>query len=631
MNNATPLAASAVPATVDHLSRHAPFDRMEREDLAHLASRLTLAYYGRGEVLLAPEDGVPGFFYIIRQGVVQGEQGLAEGEDAACWELTEGECFPLGALLAKRPVNSTYRAREDTFCYQLPLSEFEHLLEKSHPFRDFCTRRIASLLEESKRLLQAHYSQAGSERQSLESPLASLMRQNPYRCPPTTPLREVLATLQEKRIGSMVIVDEADHPLGIFTLHDVLERVTLAGRALDTPIEAVMTPAPISLPPHAPAFEAALVMARHGFRHVLVSEAGKLVGLVSEKDLFRLQRIGLRQVGNAIRAAQNLDELTHAAADIRELGHNMLAQGVGAEQLTQILSTLNDLLTQRLIEQELRDETLAQRFCWLALGSEGRLEQTLNTDQDNGIIFEAREGEDADALREKLLGFARRVNEGLAACGFPLCRGEVMASNPKWCLTREEWQDTFADWMFRGDAPVLLNATIFFDFRPLYGRADLADALRAWLNAHIRENRLFLRHMAENALRNRPPLGLVRDFAVGEDHALDLKLNGITPFVDAARVFGLHVGAREAGTVPRLYAAAAHWHLDPAEVSAWADAFQFIQLLRLRLQHEQAAAGQPPSNRLDPDTLNPLDRRILKETFRQARKLQALLEKYFQF
>ncbi len=638
MSPSAPLAPNALPATLEFLTRHAPFDRMAREDLAYLVERLNLGYYGKGEVVLSPEQGVAQRFYIIKQGAVQGEQDIARGEqDSAYWELTEGECFPLGALLAKRSVSSIYRAKEDTFCFELPADAFDALLQRSAPFQDFCTRRIASLLEQSKHIIQAHYSQSSTEQQSMNSPLSAILRREPVSCSPATPIKTVLETMKRQRIGSMVIVDEGRKPVGIFTLHDILDRVSLNGTDLTAPIEHVMSRDPTTLPPHALAFEAALVMARQGFRHVLVTEGDRLVGLVSEKDLFSLQRVGLRQVGTAIRNANDQESLKQSAQDIRQLGHNMLAQGVAAEQLTQILSTLNDLLTTRIIELELAVLPPAQRqaidgkFCWLALGSEGRFEQTLNTDQDNGIVFEVAEGEDPETLRQHLLPLAQRINQALDACGFPLCRGEVMASNPKWCLALGEWEDTFSDWIFRGDRPVLLHATIFFDFRPLYGRADLAHDLRAWLQAKIKESRPFLKLMAENALGNRPPLGMVRDFAVGEDHTLDLKLNGITPFVDAARIFGLYAGIGEASTIRRLRAAGELWRLSPVEVGGWVEAFLFIQLLRLRLQHEQAQAGRTLSNKVDPDTLNDLDRRILKEAFRQGRKVQALLEKYFQF
>jgi CBS domain-containing protein len=381
-----------------------------------------------------------------------------------------------------------------------------------------------------------------------------------------------------------------------------------------------------TLPPHAPAHAAALAMARQGIRHVLVTDGGRLTGVISEKDLFSLQRVGLSQISTAIRHAADLPLLKQCAADIQQLSRNMLAQGVAAEQLTQIITTLNDLLASRIIELALRDSPAADLdFCWLALGSEGRFEQTLNTDQDNGIIFAPRRGEDPDALREVLLPFARRVNLALAECGFPLCGGEVMASNPKWCLSLEEWKLTFDRWIYHGAPMDLLHSTIFFDFRPLYGAVDLGASLREWLQSAAPKNSRFLHQLAVNALRNRPPLGVVRDFVTGDGHTIDLKLNGITPFVDAARIFSLAIGGAHTNTLQRLREIAAPLKIAPRDVAAYCEAFLFIQLLRLRLHHAQAERGEPLTNRVDPDTLNNLDRRILKEAFRQARKLQTKL------
>jgi CBS domain-containing protein len=617
---------SLITATADHLSRFAPFDRMAKEHLAWLAGQLKLAYYAKGEVVLAPEHGEVQTFYIIKQGVIQGER-----ETEGAWlELHEGECFPIGALLARRAAISVFRAQTDVFSYELTAAGFHELLRLSQPFHDFCTLRLADLLQQSQRQTQAHYASAVSARQSLENPLSAITRRDPVSCAPDTPLREALETMRELGIGSIVVVDGERRPVGIFTVHDLIGRVILPGADLATPMRQMMSPDPIALPSSAHAFEAAMVMAKHGFRHVLVADDGKLTGVVSEKDLFSLQRIGVTQVSATIRAATNQDQLRRAADDIREIGHNMLAQGVGAEQLTQILSTLNDLLTSRVIELEcVAAGPCRHTFCWLAFGSEGRLEQTLATDQDNGIIFTVAPGEDVDTVRRDLLGFAEGINQALDACGFPLCKGEIMAMNPKWCLSLDEWKATFGHWIDAGDPESLLNASIFFDFRPLYGKESLADDLRQWLLGRTAATPRFLHQMAANALRNRPPLGLVRDFVVeseGENaDTLDLKLNGSTPFVDAARVFALATEVAVTGTAARLRAAGAKLNIAKPEVEAWLAAFFFIQLLRLRNQHEESEAGEAMDNRINPDGLNDLDRRILKESFRQARKVQSRL------
>ncbi len=593
-----------------------------------------MGYYPEGEVIVSPEQGVVDRFFVIKQGVVHGEQNVAKASDADTWlELTQGECFPLGALLANRSVASTYRAGKDAFCYELPAAAFSELIGMSAAFRDFCTRRIANLFEHSKHVIQAQYSQSSAEQQSLASPLSALIRCEPITCPPETTVREVLHIMQAQRIGSMVAADSETRPLGIITLHDVLDRIAIPQIDLEQPVINIMSTQLSSLPPQALAHEAALLMARRGFRHVLVVDNERLVGLVSEKDLFALQRVGLRQIGTTIRHAETIEVLQQGAADIRSMARNMMAQGIAPEQLTQFISTFNDLLTARVVELECRASgitgtPLHDGLCWLALGSEGRLEQTLNTDQDNAIIFQVPEGMTADQVREKLLRIARRINETLDQCGFPLCKGEIMASNRKWCLSLDEWKHAFSAWISGGSPEALLHASIFFDFRPLYGEFDLAQDLRAWLGRVARENSRFLHMMAENALHNRPPLGVVRDFVVGKENKIDLKLNGITPFVDAARIFSLAAGVADTNTIQRLRLSAEKLRIDEAEISAWIDALLFIQVLRMRRHDEASAQGgadQALDNRIAPEKLNELDRRILKEAFRQARKLQARL------
>lgn len=615
-------------------SAHAPFDRMEPAHLLWMLERMQLGYYAQGEVIVSPEQGVVERFLVIKQGMVQGEQNVAHASEADTWlELVEGECFPLGALLAYRPVASVYRSVVDTFCYELPLADFHTLLGLSAPFRDFCTRRIANLLEHSKQVIQAQYTQSSTELQSLTSPLSAIIRGSPITCAPDASVREVLARMHEARIGSMIAVDEAGRPLGILTLPDVLERIALPQIDLDLPVIGIMTTQLTFLPPHALAYEAALTMAKQGFRHVLVVENERLVGLVSEKDLFALQRVGLRQIGSAIRHAKNLEELQQSAADIRHMAHNMMAQGVAAEQLTQFISTFNDLLTSRVVELEyaasgIGVSQLAGKLCWMALGSEGRFEQTLSTDQDNALIFTVPEGMTADGVRQLMLPVARRINETLALCGFPLCRGNVMASNPEWCLSQDEWMHKFSNWISNGTPVALLHSSIFFDFRSVYGAHELTEELRLWLSRVASDNARFLHQMAEIAMSIRPPLGLVRDFVVGREHTLDLKLNGITPFVDAARIFSLAAGVTHTSTLQRLRASAVKLKIHPSEVEAWIDAFLFIQVLRMRHhdeRQEQGLSDDKLNNQIDPEALHELDRRILKEAFRQARKLQARL------
>jgi CBS domain-containing protein len=236
----------------------------------------------------------------------------------------------------------------------------------------------------------------------------------------------------------------SEQPVGIFTLSDVLKRIVLPGRSLEQPISSVMSTAPQTLPLAANAHDAALAMAMHGIRHVLaVDEGGRLKGVVSERDLFKLQGAGLRQIRHAIDAATSLEVLQHAREDVRQLSLTMLAEGVGGQEITQFISTLNDTVTRRIIELNLdRHDLYGIDWAWLSFGSEGRDEQTFTTDQDNGIVFICTDIMDREQTQLRFLEFARDVNADLDTCGFPLCKGNIMASNPALCLTLEEWEES---------------------------------------------------------------------------------------------------------------------------------------------------------------------------------------------
>jgi CBS domain-containing protein len=468
-------------------------------------------------------------------------------------------------------------------------------------------------------------------RQTLHSQLAALIRRKPVTVTPDAIVREVVQTMSEQRIGSIVVVEpESGRPIGIFTLRDLLHRVAAKGLDLDQMIMSVMSGSGLlALNWRGTAYQAALVMARHGVHHVLIVDASdRLVGIISQEDIYELQSGGGKAISGAIRTARDMEALIAAADDIRRLAMRSLAEGAAAEPLTQLISSLNDHLTVRVIELTKLDFELPKvDWCWLSFGSEGRYEQTLSTDQDNGLLFEAGD-EVAEGFRQRFLPFARKVNERLAECGFPLCKGNVMASNPELCLSKDEWRRKFAGWIQSAGSQSLLNATIYFDFRVLYGAEAPVEELRSWLVAAVPPATLFLRFMASNAVQIAPPLGLLSDFTFDKSkefpRTLDLKGSGVRLFVDAARILALANGVGETGTAERLRALAERGKLGREDIGALVQGFFVIQEIRLRIQQTGTPAGL--ANRVDPETLNEFDRLILKEAFKQAKKLQGRLQ-----
>ncbi|MGB5208017.1 MAG: DUF294 nucleotidyltransferase-like domain-containing protein, partial [Azonexus sp.] len=182
---------------------------------------------------------------------------------------------------------------------------------------------------------------------------------------------------------------------------------------------------------------------------------------------------------NELNALASLDEAPLLAGRIGDFLRDLAARDLSGRLLTRLVSAFNDRLSGRVIELTARRHRLpASSWCWLALGSEGRHEQTFFSDQDNGLVFSATGQHEADALRRLFLPFAQDVNRRLADCGFKLCSGGIMAGNPAWCLSLSEWKEQFSDWVRVPEPQALLNASIFFDLRPLYGDVDLGESLR---------------------------------------------------------------------------------------------------------------------------------------------------------
>ncbi|WP_278956922.1 DUF294 nucleotidyltransferase-like domain-containing protein [Aquipseudomonas alcaligenes] len=624
-----------IHGTMEFLRKYPPFNQMDSAQLAYLVEHCQLRFYAAGESIIKPGDGPVQHFYIVKQGLVVGERPhSARRGTETTFEIASGECFPLAALLGERATRTEHLAGEDTFCLLLGKDAFVRLFAQSAPFRDFALRGVSSLLDQVNQQVQLRAAENLGAQYSLDTTLRELALQQPVACSAATPLRDAVRRMHEQHVGSIVIVDEGERPAGIFTLRD-LRRVVADGESLEQPISALMTQRPFHLPPEASAFDAALAMTERHIAHVCLVEHERLVGVVSERDLFSLQRVDLVHLARTIRHAGRIETLVALRSDIRLLVERMLAHGASSTQITQLVTLLNDHTVCRVIElvlEELGDPGVP--FSWLCFGSEGRREQTLHTDQDNGILFEADCPEQAEHMRQRLLPVARRINQRLAECGFALCRGNIMAGNPELCLSRREWAQRFAAFVREATPESLLASSIYFDLRVVWGDEQGCAQLRRQLLADVADNSLFQRLLAANALRHRPPLGRFRDFVVArkgaEKDTFDLKEEGLTPFVDSARLLALAHGVEDSSTLRRFAELVRLEVIDAQDGAAYEEAYHFIQQARLQLHQQQAAQDLPLSNRLDPDSLNHLDRRILRESFRQAQRLQASLALRYQ-
>lgn len=596
------------------LRRHAPFDAMGEAPLRRLLEGAEQCYFAPGERICAPEDGPALALYIVKSGLVSAHQGLAElDRPGKGWQYEAGDCFPIAALMNGRAVTSRYTAEDDVFAWRVDASLVHEVAAHSPELAAHLSARVLQLIQLADRA-QARQAQAAAlAEQRLEQPLGVLMRRQLLTVSPDTPLELALRAMAQRRVGSVLVADREQRLLGLLSRDEVLERVTLPQRPLHTPIAQVMSPPRYTLTVTHSAEDAALLMTRHTLRQVpVLDEQGRLAGIVSERDLFVHSRVSVQRVGSELRVAENVDELLAAAPRIRELARQLGQQGVAARTLTGLIAHLNDLLTERLVQ--LHAQTLGLdlgQACWLAFGSEGRGEQTIATDQDNGLLFAGSAAE-----RPRWLALGEAVCASLDAAGYPLCKGGVMASQPDCCRSAEEWEQAFQHWLNQGTPEDLLRVSIFFDARSLAGQTELAAGLRRLARGPAQPR--FLRLMAENALHSEPPLSWRGALDADAQGGIDLKLRGTALFVEAARLLALATGCEAVGTRERLLAAGTQLGVSPAEREGWAAAFDFLQGLRLR----QQLGTSPVGNWVSLEALNDLDRRTLRVSLRVLQRLQ---------
>jgi CBS domain-containing protein len=396
----------------------------------------------------------------------------------------------------------------------------------------------------------------------------------------------------------------------------------------------------VGIAPTVPAFEALFEMMRRRIRHLAVIADRRLLGVVSSHDLTLLQ--GGHPVGLArqIEAAASEDGLASLAPRVVSVVRWLAAGGAGPTAIGRLVAELNDRLVRRALDLvTARIDAAGQGrppvpFAWLAAGSEGRREQTLKTDQDNGLVYRDPPADLEAAASDYFPRLAVAMSDLLGRLGFPPCPGRFMASNPRWLQPESAWRRYFASWMETPRPDALLQASVFFDLRPIAGSEEVGHALWEWVCERAPSQAGFLRLMAKAGLERHVPLGLFGGLVVersgGHRDQLDLKARGIFPVTQAMRVYALSLGLGETNTVDRLEAAGMRGLFTAAEVAEISDAYELIGRLRLAHQIARLDGGVAPDNFVDPRSLSKADRLLLKEAFKSIAWLQRHLEDRFQ-
>lgn len=600
----------------DFLAARPPFDRLPDPILDELPRAIQIRYLRQASPF-PPLDTEEGFLYIVRSGAVD----LRGPEGELVEKLSEGSLYANECMLVPPAPEVSGVASEDTLLYLLPCSRLRALRKRSPEFRRHFSDSLNERLKAALRSTQDRSIVAATA-----TPVRELLRKGPVTAGSQVSIRELAEIMFANNVSSVLIVD-GDELRGIVTDRDLRSRCIAAGLPTDRPAACIMTTGLQTIEHTASVIQALLLMTRSQIHHLPVLEGGRLIGVITATDLARHQSANAAYIATDIARAASVEELAQASRRLPELQLQLAQTGTSAFNIGQAISHITDSLTQRLLS--LAEQSLGAPpvpYAWLAFGSQARREQTVHSDQDNALLISDDMRPDDDAYFEAL---ARFVNDGLAACGFEYCPGDIMASNPKWRQAERGWRRYFSDWIDNPEPRALMLSSIFFDPRVVHGEPAMLERLQGRYLQAARKNTIFIAYMAANALQHRPPLGFFRDFVMirdgVHDRTLDIKHRGIVPITDLARVYALSSGLMSVNTTERLRAAAETGSLSVQMAENLQDALEFIGWLRTEHQAKQIRQGSPPDNYLPPSDLSELERHHLKDAFKVIQQMQEAL------
>jgi CBS domain-containing protein len=584
---------------IQFLKAQPPFDRLPPGMLEMLEDGLDIAYHPKDGCILQRGGPPNRYLYVIRKGTVR-----LERDGQVVQVLEEGECFGYPSLIGKTSPHIDVIAIEDTLLYQIPGDVFDRLMT----VREFADFFLVDLSERLRRTASSQPLQLGRE---LGTPVSRLPVSPPVTVRGSITVGEAARLMRERGISSVLV--DGDPP-GILTDRDLRSRVLAEGRGPATPVADVATRPMRTVDADSTLFETLVFMLEHHVHHAPLVRDGTITGIVTDTDLLRLYMKSPIYLLRNIERVSLPDDVTRYASELAAMVETMIWGGLSAAQVGPVVSRLNDALVSRFLRLA-EDEAgpPPAPYAWIVFGSEGRMEQTLLTDQDNAVVF-ADEGQ---AQAAYFSGLAGRAVRGLIAAAFPPCPGGFMATN--WCRPLSAWVALFRGWIERPEPRALIEALNFFDFRVAHGSLDLGVLDDILVKAG--REQVFMAHLARASLGLTPPLGAFRHIRATEE-GVDLKKGGLAPIVSLARLYALEAGCTGRSTLERLEGAAHAGSLSREGADTLAEGFRFLLGLRLREQLRALRAGDTVTNHVRLEHLQPSERQHLKEIFVTVREIQ---------
>ncbi|XPF92564.1 putative nucleotidyltransferase substrate binding domain-containing protein [Colwellia sp. RE-S-Sl-9] len=591
-----------------------PFDLLPDTQLEMVVKEIDICYLRKQEDI-TPDTLDTETLFVIRKGALS----YYSASNELLGMFSESDICTLYCH-SQTSINIRLCSKEDTLLYALSYPVLQEML---HAFPDV----IAFFEQSAEQRLHKKMSRVNED-----AIISSSLTNTPITHFYHTPVASIShkSTIQQAAIKmtdlgySCLIVLDNDNFIGIVTDKDIRRRCVAQGLPFSQPITDIITQNPITIDINSNAYDALMVMTSKHIHHLPVTNKGQLEGMVTVTDLMNYEGQNAVNLTSIIHKATTVSELAKISKMLPKLQIRMAKLGTTSDHVGKSISAITMAFTIRLIE--MAEKLLGPPpvpYAWLAAGSQARQEQFAHSDQDNALII-------SDNMKHEdefwFFDLATFVSDGLAACGFIYCPGDIMATNPKWRQPQKIWHRYFDKWVNTPSSEALLNASVFFDLTTVYGDASLLESVRNSMLEQTKRSTLFIAHLSKNALRLKPPLGFFRDFVLKHDgenkSVLDLKHNGIAPIVDLARIYALAEGVSATNTIERLKKVAGSRSLTKESAANLIDAYEFISMLRMQNQSTRMQNNKKPNNLLPPKALSKLEREHLKDAFKVIKTMQ---------
>lgn len=625
---------------LDFLEKYPPFSLMARAELLGICRKVIVQYRTAGEVIFRKGEQPGRHIFVVREGAVHLLREEPEGGRRLVEKCDAGDVFGIRPMLAERPYALTAEAVEETLLYAVSIEALNPVLRDNPEVAYYLASSFAADAPQGKSRLFLGADQVEAELPVLLEIQSIEHSKQPVTCHAGASIQTAAQLMTERDVGSIIVVNEKNYPVGIVTDKDLRRHVATGRVALSQPTSAIMSSPVITLPPQLTVADVQIAMVKNRIHHLCITEDGTdqtpVLGVVSEHDLLVLQGYNPAVLIRETRRCLQAGQLRLIREKAEGLLRRYIYQEVSIAFISAVMSEVNDAIIVRALQiaqLAMKEEGLGAppaRFCWLALGSEGRGEQLLRTDQDNALLFEDVAADRYSSVKQYFLDLAKRVNNILSEVGFEYCPADMMAGNPQWCLSLAEWKRQFTAWIDEPTPKAVMFCTIFFDYRPVFGDAALARKLTEHIFDQIDQQSIFLSFLARDALQNPPPLTFFRNFVVekgGEhQHEFDIKLRAMMPLADAARVLALYSKVGGVHNTFRRFEKMAE--LEPQNRELYeqaADAYEILMRYRTLQGLKHGGSGRY----FDPAQLSKVERINLRNSFRPITELQTLLRVRF--